>query len=30
MTDTFWGEICEVRKGMWAFFHDCAFGMLIG
>ena len=25
-----WGEICEVRKGIWAFFVDCAFRMLIG
>ena len=24
------GEIHEVRKGLWAFFLDCAFRMLIG
>ena len=24
------GQIHEVRKGLWAFFLDCAFGMLIG
>ena len=24
------GEIHEVRKGMWAFFLDCTFRMLIG
>ena len=24
------GEIYEVRKGLWAFFLGCAFGMLIG
>ena len=24
------GEIHEVRKGLWASFLDCAFGMLIG
>ena len=23
-------EIHEVRKGLWAFFLDCAFRMLIG
>ena len=26
----FFGEIHGVRKGLWAFFLDCAFGMLIG
>ena len=25
-----WGEICEVRKGVWAFFLDCAFRLMIG
>ena len=31
IADKFWGEIHEVRKGMWAFlFLDCAFRMLIG
>ena len=30
MTDTFFWEIHEVRKGLWAFFLDCAFRMLIG
>ena len=24
------GEIHEVRKGLWALFFDCAFWMLIG
>ena len=24
------GEIHEMRKGLWAFFLDCAFRMLIG
>ena len=24
------GEIHEVRKGLWSFFLDCAFRMLIG
>ena len=24
------GEIHEVRKGLWAFFLNCAFRMLIG
>ena len=24
------GEIHKVRKGMWAFYLDCAFWMLIG
>ena len=24
------GGICEVRKGMWDFFLDCAFRLLIG
>ena len=29
MADYF-GGIHEVRKGLWAFFPDCAFRMLIG
>ena len=27
---THFGEIHEVRKGLWAFFLDCAFRLLIG
>ena len=27
---TRFGEIYESRKGLWAFFLDCAFGMQIG
>ena len=30
MADTFVCEIHKVRKGLWAFFLDCAFRMLIG
>ena len=30
MANTSFLEIPEVRKGMWAFFLDCAFRMLIG
>ena len=25
-----WGEIHEVRKGIWAVFLDCALRVLIG
>ena len=30
MVHAFVREIHEVRKGMWTFFLDCAFGVLIG
>ena len=26
----FFGESQKVRKGLWAFFLDCAFRVLIG